>query len=230
MAQHPEDVRYGTLDRAYVASLAALGPADDGPFHMLNLMRYREWADYSDDRPAISGRAADDLYNPLTILHDLGAEVVLFADVVDQLRGDEAWDRVAMVRYPSFRAFFEMQERPDFIAQHVHKDAGMDHTILAVCHPVAGSTALDPAGLSEGSGPGRRLVVDLVHGVDPDGLAPGPGQLVFRVDGAPVGDGRSWSALVVSTLPAEGPEASVALLDAPQGTSVTVTAYVKELP
>lgn len=221
MAEHTDEVRYGTLDRAYVASMAALPAEDDGPFHMLNLMRYREWADYPDrsgDRAPISGRQADDLYAPLDILRDLGAEVVLFGDVVAQPRGDEAWDRVAMVRYPSARSFLEMQVRPDFIAQHVHKDAGMELTILAVCHPVSGSRA-----------PGRRIVVDLVDGVADEAPADADGRLVFRVDGVPVGDGRTWSTLTITTLPDEG-SATDHLLEAAQGTSVTVDTYVDELP
>jgi hypothetical protein len=233
VAGYIDEIRYGTLDRAYVDAMAALPAEDDGPFYMLNLMRYRALADYPDgywddypadhpeDRPPISGQAADDLYAPLEILQDLGAEVVLFGDVVDQPRGNEAWDRVAMVRYPTVRSFFEMQSRPDFIAAHVHKDAGMDLTILAVCHAVSGST-----------GPGPRILVDLVEGVEaPDGA---PGRLVFRVDGTPVGDGRTWSTLVITTIPDGGAPGDGArddlLVAAGQSTTVTVDAYVKELP
>lgn len=219
MAEQTENVRYGTLDRAYAASMASLPVEADGPFYMLNLMRYREWADYPDDRPRISGRAADDLYAPLDILRDLGAEVVLFGDVVDQPRGDERWDRVAMVRYPTARSFFEMQARADFIALHVHKDAGMELTFLAVCHPVSGSST-----------PGRRILVDLVEGAEPAARDGAPGRLVFRVDGLPVGDGRTWSTLTITTIP-DGENADADLLvDAAQSTSVTVDTYLKELP
>ena len=216
MADHIDEVRYGTLDRAYAASMAAVPAEADGPFWMLNLMRYREWADYPDDRPPISGRAADDLYAPLDILADLGAEVVLFGDVVGQPRGDEAWDRVAMVRYPTMRSFFEMQARPDFLAQHVHKDAGMDLTILAVCHPVSGR-----------SGAGHRLVVDLVEGADPASYDDVPGRLVFRVEGTPVGDGRTWSTLLITTVDEAADGVPV---EASQSTTVVVDAYLKELP
>lgn len=224
MAGRIEEIRYGTLDRTYVASMATLPAEDDGPFYMLNLMRYREWADYPDDRPPITGRAADDLYAPLDILHDLGAEVVLFGDVVDQPRGDEAWDRVAVVRYPTARSFFEMQLRPDFVDQHVHKDAGMDLTILAVCHPVSGS-----------SSPGRLVLVELAGDAAARPQDETPGRMVFGVDGTPVGDGRTWSTLVITTLPdEEGAVDAVPLddllLDAAQSTAVTVDAYLKELP
>lgn len=184
---HPiDELRYGVVDQAYVARMAAVPAADDGPVLMLNLMRYRPWADYRDgrDEPPVTGREADDRYAPLTVLADLGAEVVLFGDVVEQVRGDEGWDRVAVVRYPTRQSFLAMQDRPDFVALHVHKDAGMERTVIAACHDAVGTL-----------GAGERLLVDLVGGAVPD---PEPGQLVLRVDGVPVGDGRAWTALVVT--------------------------------
>ena len=218
MAEHVGNVRYGQLDEEFVASLYAVTEAQDAPFYMLNLMKYREWADYPDGRPGITGRAADDLYAPLEVLAEIGAEVVFFGDVVEHCRGDEGWDRVAIVHYPSIRSFVDMQNWPDFIAQHVHKDAGMERTIIALCHPVAG-------GVSAGS----RVLVDLVSDVDPD-PTPMPGQLLLRVDGTPVGDGRSWGTVRITGL-ADGVEAGDQLLgDAGHASSVAVLALINALP
>jgi hypothetical protein len=186
VAEHTEQVRYGRLDKDFVASLHAVTAEQDDAFLMLNLMRYRPWADYGDDRPRITGREADDLYAPVDILADLGAEIVLFGNVVEQPRGDEAWDRVAIVRYPSVRSFLDMQERPDFIARHVHKDAGMERTIIAVCRPMAGAL-----------GAGDRILVDLVTDTDVEAA---PGQFLLRVEGSPVNDGPRWSTLVLTAL------------------------------
>jgi hypothetical protein len=214
VAEHTEHSRYGELDHDFVASLSATGEQEDGPFLMLNLMRYREWADYGDDRPRISGRAADDLYAPLEVLADLGAEVVLFGDVVGQPRGDESWDRVAVVRYPTVRSFLDMQERPDFQAKHVHKAAGMERTVIAVCRPLAGELAA-----------GNRLLVDLVGD---SGLQPRPGQLLLEVGGTPVGDGRRWSTLALT--PLDGPDADELLVgDGTQATTVVVDALLNAL-
>ena len=61
--------RYGTVDREYAMRLATTPPEDDGPVWMVNLMKYRDVADYSDGREStISGREADDLYTPLESL------------------------------------------------------------------------------------------------------------------------------------------------------------------
>jgi hypothetical protein len=105
---------------------------------MVNLMKYRERADYADGTVSqISGREADDLYAPLGPLAAIGAEVVFFADVDQQLLGAApAWDRVGVVKYPTRRSFIEMQSRPDFQRQHAHKEAGMEQTIVMGCLPM----------------------------------------------------------------------------------------------
>lgn len=131
--------RYGTIDREYGMRLATCDPADDGPIWMVNLMKYRDVADYADatgDTPAISGREADDRYAPLDVLANIGAEVVFHGDVDQQLLGDgTVWDRIGIVRYPTRRSFIDMQSRQDFADRHVHKAAGMDRTIVMGCLP-----------------------------------------------------------------------------------------------
>jgi hypothetical protein len=147
MALEPTvSIRYGTLDRDYLTNLATTPPDDDGPVWMVNLMSYRDVADYgpyADDPTAdippspISGREADDLYAPFGPLAAAGAELVFVADVDSQLLGDEPrWDRVAVVKYPTRRSFVEMEARADFQAKHVHKDAGMAETIVIGCRPI----------------------------------------------------------------------------------------------
>jgi len=129
--------RYGTVDRDYGMALATTPPDEDGPVWMVNLMKYREVADYADGRDtAISGREADDLYAPTESLAAIGAEIVFGGEVDQQLLGDAPiWDRVGVVKYPTRRSFIEMQSRPDFQRQHVHKDAGMAETIVIGCQP-----------------------------------------------------------------------------------------------
>ncbi len=141
--------RYGTVDRDYGMRLATTPPDEDGPVWMVNLMKYRDVAEYADDSAgaggeAISGREADDLYTPLESLAGVGAEIVFGGDVDQQLLGDAPiWDRVGVVKYPTRRSFIEMQSRPDFQRQHVHKEAGMQETIVIGCQPIATPTAPD---------------------------------------------------------------------------------------
>jgi hypothetical protein len=131
-------VRYGTPNTEYAMSMAMMPPEDDGPVWMVNLMKYREVADYADGREsAISGRDADDAYSPLDSLAAVGAAPVFFGDVDQQLLGDETtWDRVGVVKYPTRKAFIDMQSLPSFQKSHHHKDAGMESTIVIGTQPM----------------------------------------------------------------------------------------------
>lgn len=131
-------VRYGTVNKEYGFRLATTAPADDGPIWMVNLMSYRAKADYADGREAeYSGKEADDRYAPLGPLKAIGAQPVFLADVDTQFLNDTPkWDRVGIVKYPTRRAFIEMQSRPDFQELHHHKEAGMAETIVAGCLPM----------------------------------------------------------------------------------------------
>jgi hypothetical protein len=138
--------------------------------------------------PAISGKEADDVYAPTAILDDLGATVPLFGDVTRQVAGDVAWERIGIVRYPSRAAFFAMQNRTDFRKQYVHKQAGMETTIIMGCVPLA---VADPA--AAGIGPlvmrVRKFGGGAAPGPDPVGVTP---VAHFAVDGVILGDGRRW--------------------------------------
>ena len=139
--------RYGTIDHSYGARLATTAPDDDGPVWMVNLMKYRKKADYLDGREsAISGREADDIYTPAESLAAVGAEIVFAGDVDQQLLGDETvWDRVGVVKYPTRRAFIDMQSLPSFQTSHQHKEAGMDRTIVMGGQPMMVPGAPDGA-------------------------------------------------------------------------------------
>lgn len=132
--------RYGAIDEAYHERLATTAPDADGPIWMINLMKYRDRADYADRRvTTLSGVEADALYMPHESLAAVGAKVVFGAIVDTQFLGAPKWDRVGIVKYPSRRAFIDMQSRPEFIDKHVHKDAGMEHSIV-----IAGLPAVSP--------------------------------------------------------------------------------------
>ena len=118
---------YGQVDPDYAITLATTPPEDDGPVWMVNLMRYKELAEYEDGRETtLTGREADEAYTPLGPLTTVGAEIVFASEVEDQLIGDEpAWDRIAVVKYPTRAAFIAMQELTEFQEAHAHKEAGL---------------------------------------------------------------------------------------------------------
>ncbi len=220
-------VRYGTIDRAYVTTLATTPAVEDRPVWMVNLMQYRDTADYGGSASEkISGRDADNRYAPFESLAAVGAEIVLVADVDQQLLGDPpAWDRVAVVRYPTGRAFLDMQGRPDYREKHVHKEAGLARTIVMATRPVAApelpadapewTEVPHPPAAEDGpvvvmhvlrfhSGGAESDMVDyqnaaavpaLRHGLRIDGW--------FAVEGTVVGDGRSWDQVRFNVFPSK---------------------------
>lgn len=210
---------YGRINEEQLDCLRQVAPDRDGPFFMLNLMRYRPWAVYEDGRATtLTGVQADDAYAPVEILHDLGAEIVLFGDVVDQPRGSEGWHRVAIVRYPSVRSFLQMHDRPDFIARHHHKDAGMETTVIATCTPQAG-------GLHAATGP---LLVDLVT-TAPEAVVARDGEAVLRVERTLIGDTEP-AVLVLRPLPGGRATADDLLPATGPATTVTMTPLLNSLP
>ncbi|WBP96978.1 hypothetical protein O6072_13245 [Mycolicibacterium neoaurum] len=223
--------RYGLIDLDYAARLSGVTPESEKPCWMVNLMKYRAVADYGDGvAGTISGREADDLYAPLDTLAEIGAELCLLADVETQLLGDApTWDRIAVVRYPTGRSFIDMQSRPDFQAAHVHKEAGMDQTIVLGCDPLPyppiphGLEQLDWKDVPEppSTQDGPVMIVHVLRFADPEsarttpdamqayqsaaaGVALSHGARVagwFRVDGTIVGDGRSWHQVRFNLFP-----------------------------
>lgn len=223
-------VRYGQLDEDYARVLGSTPPEQDGPVWMVNLMRYRDRADYTDGRDTeLTGQQADDLYAPFDSLAAVGAEIVFFGEVETQLLGDQpAWDRVAVVKYPTRRAFVDMQFRDEFVEHHVHKDAGMAATVIAGTHPFAhpdgppDAPELDQVPFPSTDEDPRIVVVHVVafdtehatraesvesmsaytqHAID---VAVPHGVRVegwFRVEGTVVGDGRQWDQVRFNSFP-----------------------------
>ncbi len=189
---------------------------------MVNLMKYREVAEYADGRAsAISGLEADDEYAPTRTLRAIGATPVFFGTVDQQLLGDvPRWDRIGVVKYPTRRSFIEMQSRADFQKSHEHKEAGMERTIVMGCQPMPFPTA--PAGVTEvdwvdvpyppTADDGAVTVLHVIRFVDADAAHDIPDEMQaytsaaavsasrhgvrvsawFSVEGTIVGDGRAW--------------------------------------
>lgn len=199
--------RYGTPNAEMLRDWLALAPEQDGPFWALNLMRYRERAEYADGRPStLSGREADDAYTPLGPLAAIGAALVFAADVLAQPAGEPRFERVGIVRYPSRASFLEMQLREDFQELHAHKDAGMEFTIVLSTHPREHSpTALE--------GDYLLRLRRFAPGAAPE-QPPPEGVLAvtsLAVEGVIVGDERSWDDARIDLL--TEPDALPSLLE-----------------
>lgn len=110
-----------------------------GPVVMLNLLRFREVADYSatpELAPGdpISGREAYRRYEEHTrpFLGEVGGEVLFLgaggAPMIGPL--DERWDLVLLVRYPSASAFLSMAGHDPYLAGIGHRTAALEDSRL----------------------------------------------------------------------------------------------------
>lgn len=131
--------RYGTINNDYIASWFTR-EEPGGPMWALNLMKYRERAEYADGRESnVSGVEADDAYAPHEHLRKVGSRIVMLAPVVHQLVGDDThWDRIGIAQYRDRMALIEMNSSEEFTKAESHKDAGMEFTIVMATFPNEG--------------------------------------------------------------------------------------------
>ena len=110
-----------------------------GPVTMLNLLRFRETANYSghpDLAPPnpISGRLAYDRYieHTLPFLTDAGGSVLYSGDGGHLLIGPEEqrWDMAFLVRHASVEAFLAMASNEDYLAGIGHRIAALEDSRL----------------------------------------------------------------------------------------------------
>ena len=121
---------------AQVEALLARDPG--GPINMLNLLKFKERAEYADgSEPELSGQEAYMRYGTgvAELVTKAGGEFV-FGSAANTLvvgDGELEWDMVAIVKYPSVTAFKTMVDSPEYEAIHVHRDAGLAHQVLVQC-------------------------------------------------------------------------------------------------
>lgn len=106
------------------------GGADEGPFVMVNLLRFRPMAEYADGTDEhLTGREAYDRYGVgvRALIDGLGGRVVYTGSVTGLLLGEveDLWDAVGLVEYPSLEAFRRMVLSPDMRAIEHHRAAGL---------------------------------------------------------------------------------------------------------
>ncbi len=124
------------------AGAAFFGAPPEGPVVMLNLLRFREVADYSRSphlAPAspVSGEEAYRRYaaHTMPLLQRAGSEVLLVGKSRPPLIGptDERWDLVLLVRHRSAQAFLAFATDEAYLAGEGHRTAALaDSRLLPI--------------------------------------------------------------------------------------------------
>ena len=107
-----------------------LEPGREGPIYMLNLLKFKEVAEYADGRKTdLSGAEAYAIYGQEVIQHlqKVGGAPMFSAGVERLMLGEveELWDAAAIAMYPSRKAMLEMISSPEYQASALHREAGL---------------------------------------------------------------------------------------------------------
>lgn len=105
------------------------------PIVMLNLLKFRPKAQYSDGRKTdLTGAEAFAIYiEQMRKLVEAGGGKLLFESNVKYLTIGEVeglWDVAALVQYPSAAAFLKITSSPEAAALRVHRSAGLEGQLL----------------------------------------------------------------------------------------------------
>ena len=107
-----------------------LEPGAEGPICMVNLIKFKQKAEYEDGRETdLTGREAYELYEQgvKKLLQGIGGGVGFEGEVERLMLGEveELWDVVALAVWPSRQVMFEVMQSPQMQEISVHRSAGL---------------------------------------------------------------------------------------------------------
>ncbi len=133
------------IEPSHEAVAEFMGDQHQGPVVMLNLLRFRDVADYSRHQELappspISGKKAYGMYSTHTIpiLQRVGGAVLFQGSARNFLIGptDERWDSVLLVRYENAGAFLALTRDREYLKGVGHRTASLaDSRLLPIVEP-----------------------------------------------------------------------------------------------
>jgi uncharacterized protein (DUF1330 family) len=108
---------------------------DDGPFVMVNLLKFKSVTEAGE-----TGQAAYRRYAKNTVPHlaHAGGRLVWAGAATQVVVGtpEKAWDWVLLIEYPSRKAFLSMIADPGYAAIHEDREAGLADSVLMACSAI----------------------------------------------------------------------------------------------
>ena len=103
---------------------------DDGPVCMINLLKFKDKASYSDGRESdLTGLEAYQIYSANTrdLVEEAGGKILHTSIIEGMIVGEveEVWDVAAIVEYPSIKSFMDMVNSHEWKEYSIHKEAGL---------------------------------------------------------------------------------------------------------
>jgi len=124
-------------------AMAFFSAPEDGPFVMVNLLKFKDRAEYADGTDShLTGEQAYMRYGEEVrkLVEGLGGRVRYSGAVTGLMLGEveELWDAVALAEYPSLAAFRDMAMSPAMHAIEHHRKAGLAGQLNIKTKPGAG--------------------------------------------------------------------------------------------
>ena len=113
-----------------MAEMEAFATTNDEPIFMVNLMQVRATAEYEDAAlNDCSGYEAFARYSEGSshVRREVGAKLIWSGKAIQMPIGpsEKTWDTVALVRYPSAKAYIDMKATKEYEAARVHRRAAL---------------------------------------------------------------------------------------------------------
>ncbi len=101
--------------------------SDEGELVMVNLLRFKPEG----------GEALYEKYSQLIypILKRIGARVIYYGNGVMTFIGDDYWDAILLVEYPSRSVFVQMVQDPEYLKASKYREEGLLDSRLYVTRP-----------------------------------------------------------------------------------------------
>jgi uncharacterized protein (DUF1330 family) len=100
----------------------------DSPVVMLNLLKYK----------ADGGKSSylNYMKEAAKFVEGVGGKVLYLGAPDELLNGEEVWDLLMLVQYPSRKAFIQMTNNPDYLTIHEFREEGIERAVLYATDPV----------------------------------------------------------------------------------------------
>lgn len=113
-----------------MAEMEAFATTNDEPIFMVNLMQVRATAEYED--AALNDCSGYEAFARYTegsskVRREVGAKLIWSGKAIQMPIGpsEKTWDTVALVRYPSAKAYIDMKATKEYEAARVHRRAAL---------------------------------------------------------------------------------------------------------
>ncbi len=109
---------------------------DGQPFAIINLLLYKEWADYPQGTVTekLTGQQAYERYSELSVpfVNKVGGVPMWRGTIGGNLIGpeDERWDEILIMQYPARSAFERMLADPEYVEVVFHRTAAVKDSRL----------------------------------------------------------------------------------------------------